>query len=164
MSYQQTRNGHNYYQESEEEEEYYDDNENFHFSEAQFKQLEEIFNLFKNSNNEVCAAEILEGFDYLKLHHKYPQLRQFLANLSQKHGYNALDLEIFMDEFAEEAGHRNSEYGIRVRLFDFKMNIFFFGLGCLIEFRNCLLISRIGTTGILGRRTFTNTPRKSGAI
>lgn len=153
MSFRQPRNGNHYYQESEEEEEYYEENEHFHFSEAQFKQLEEIFNLFKNSNDEVCAAEILEGFDYLKLHHKYPQLRQFLANLAQKHGWNAMDLEIFMEEFAEEAGHRNSEYGIRVR------NLFF---QKFLIFRNCLLTLRVETMDISVMLTCINIPKKLG--
>lgn len=112
MAYQNYRNGNNY--PPSEDEDHFDQLDSFHFSETQIKQLEEIFYLFKNSNNEVCAAEILEGFDYLKLHVKYPQLRQFLVSLAQKHRWNALDFEVFMDELAEEAGHRHSEYGIRV--------------------------------------------------
>ena len=120
MSYKPYQNGKNYnqesdYEEEEEQDQYYE--ENLNFSEAQLIQLKEIFSLFKNENNEVCAAEILEGFDYLKLHHKYPQLRQFLSGLSQKHGWNAMDFEVFMEEIAEEAGHRNSEYGIRVGIY-----------------------------------------------
>ena len=80
-------------------------------------------------------------------------MRQFLANLAQKHGWNAMDLEIFMEEFAEEAGHRNSEYGIRVR------NLFF---QKFLIFRNCLLTLRVETMDISVMLTCINIPKKLG--
>ena len=84
------------------------------FTENQEKELKEIFLLFRNENNEVCPAEILEGFDYLKLHLKYPELRKFLDALVKKYGWNEIDFESFMFHMSEESGNRKSEYGVRV--------------------------------------------------
>lgn len=99
-----------------EDEEIIEEEEFLLFTEAQISQLEEIFAMFRNSNGEVCPSEMLEEFDYLKMHRKFPKLRQVIAKMAQKYGWNNVDFETFMVDLADEAGHRHSEYGIRVRI------------------------------------------------
>ena len=108
------RNGHNGY-ELHPEEIIQEEEEFLLFTETQIEELDGIFSLFKNENGEVCPSEMLEEFDYLKMHVKYPKLRQLIAKMAKKYGWNSVDFETFMIDLADEAGHRHSEYGIRVR-------------------------------------------------